>query len=322
MGLFSNLERRLSEGVNGAFAKAFRSEVQPVEIASAMRGAMDDRAAATKKGQRAVVPNLFTVDLSPGDFERLDAARDDITDELIASATEHADSQRYVPGGPVSVQFAADPELETGVFRLRPSIARQVQEAPQPSRPQPRQYDEFDPSSARQDQPWDEGRRPLYDDGPAPRQYQTPPREYPTPSQQYQVPQHHQQPMQQHPGYDDPAPEQPRAARVPSPAAPRRFKQRPSLIIDGDSYPLLGAITVIGRDDDADIMLDDPGISRRHSEIRITNDGPHLVMTVRDLGSTNGTFVNGDPIDRAHLHDGDRITVGRTHLLFREGGRR
>ena len=317
MGLFSNLERRLSEGVNGAFAKAFRSEVQPVEIASAMRGAMDDRAAAGKKGQRAVVPNLFTVDLSPGDFERLDAARDDVTDELIASATEHADSQRYVPGGPVTVQFAADPELETGVFRLRPSIARQVQEAPQAARPQPRAYDEFDPSSARQDQ--------GYDDRPAPREYQTPAGPYRGPSQPYQVPAPQHQPSRPDSGNDEPAPlegRDGRAARQPSPAAPRRFKQRPSLIIDGDNYPLLGAITVIGRDDEADIMLDDPGISRRHSEIRITNDGPHLVMTVRDLGSTNGTFVNGDPIDRAHLHDGDRITVGRTHLMFREGGRR
>lgn len=305
MGLFSNLERRLSEGVNGAFAKAFRADVQPVEIAAEMRGAMDDRAASTKKGQRAVVPNFFTVDLSPGDFERLDPARDEISDELIASATEHADVQRYLPGGPIAVEFAEDPDLETGVFRLRPSIARQVETPRRPSRPQPREYDEFNPISARQEQP--EHHEP----------------------QRYQ--QHREQPPQPYSGnqqqpYDDRPPEPPRrptpAPRQPSPAAPRRFKQRPSLIIDGDRYPLLGAITVIGRDDEADIMLDDPGISRRHSEIRITNDGPHLVMTVRDLGSTNGTFLNGDAIDRAHLQDGDRITVGRTHLLFEEGGRK
>ncbi|MEO8852069.1 MAG: DUF3662 and FHA domain-containing protein [Allobranchiibius sp.] len=286
MGLFSNLERRLSEGVNGAFAKAFRSEVQPVEIASAMRGAMDDRAANAKKGQRPVVPNLFTVDLSTSDFERLDEARDDVHDELIASATEHADMQRYLPGGPVSVEFAEDPDLETGVFRLRPSIARQVQDARRPSRRQQ----------------WEQPEAPQQDDQVG----------YDDPGD---------------PDYVDPPQEQYAAAKspnpaAPSPAAPRRFKQRPSLIIDGDSYPLLGAITVIGRDDEADIMLDDPGISRRHSEIRVTNDGPHLVMTVSDLGSTNGTFLNGDPIDRAHLQDGDRITVGRTHLLFQEGGRR
>lgn len=286
MGLFSNLERRLSEGVNGAFAKAFRSEVQPVEIASAMRGAMDDRAASAKKGQRPVVPNLFTVDLSTSDFERLDEARDDVNDELIASATEHADMQRYLPGGPVRVEFAEDPELETGVFRLRPSIARQVHDERRPSR-----HQHWEQPEASQQAEYDE-----YDDH-GDVDYVDPPQEQ----------------------YLAPKPPNPAA---PSPAAPRRFKQRPSLIIDGDSYPLLGAITVVGRDDEADIMLDDPGISRRHSEIRVTNDGPHLVMTVSDLGSTNGTFLNGDPIDRAHLHDGDRITVGRTHLLFQEGGRR
>ena len=85
---------------------------------------------------------------------------------------------------------------------------------------------------------------------------------------------------------------------------------------------MLGAITVIGRDDAADILLDDPGISRRHSEIRVTYDGPHQVITIRDLGSTNGTFVNGDPIGTAHLSEGDRITIGRTHLIVHEGGTR
>ncbi len=298
MGLFSNLERRLAGGVNGAFAKAFRSEVQPVEIASAMRGAMDDRAATTKKGHRAVVPNLFTVDLATSDFERLDEARDDVSDELVASATEHADIQRYLPGGPVSVRFAHDPDLETGVFRLRPSIARQVQDEP---RPQPREYDEFVPSSARQEpERWTP--------------QQAPPPQAPAPPRQDNYDERQQEPLAHRP--------EPRVPQGPSPAAPRAFRQRPYLVIDGDRYPLLGAITVIGRDDEADIMLDDPGISRRHSEIRVTNDGPHLVMTIRDLGSTNGTFVNGDPIDRVHLHDGDRVTVGRTHLSFHEGGRR
>lgn len=289
MGLFSNLERRLSEAVNGAFAKAFRSEVQPVEIASAMRGAMDDRAASGRKGQRPVVPNLFTVDLSTSDFERLDEARDDVNDELIASATEHADMQRYLPGGPISVEFAEDSELETGVFRLRPSIARQVED---PRRPQRQQQWERtqQPAAPQYESEWAaRGPADLDNDEPQYEPYE--------------------------------APRAPNPA-APSPAAPRRFRQRPSLIIDGDSYPLLGAITIIGRDDEADIMLDDPGISRQHSEIRITNDGPHLVMTVSDLGSTNGTFLNGDSIDRAHLHDGDRITVGRTHLFFHEGGRR
>ena len=75
----------------------------------------------------------------------------------------------------------------------------------------------------------------------------------------------------------------------------------------------MGAITILGRDDSADIILDDPGISRRHSELRVTTDGPHFVTTIRDLGSTNGTFVNGERITSEHLEDGDR-DHGRAHL--------
>ena len=93
MGLFDRVERRLERAVNGAFARAFKAEVQPVEIAAAMRRAMDDRAAVLGHG-RTIVPNLFTVELAPSDYERLDAYSEVLSDELVASAQEHAESQR------------------------------------------------------------------------------------------------------------------------------------------------------------------------------------------------------------------------------------
>jgi pSer/pThr/pTyr-binding forkhead associated (FHA) protein len=96
---------------------------------------------------------------------------------------------------------------------------------------------------------------------------------------------------------------------------------RPWLEISGDRYPLLGSLTTLGRDDSADIVVDDPGVSRRHSEIRVTNDGPHLVTSIRDLNSTNGTFVNGDRITSTRLEDGDQVTIGRTSATFRAGRR-
>jgi len=54
----------------------------------------------------------------------------------------------------------------------------------------------------------------------------------------------------------------------------------------------------------------------------VTNDGPHLIITLTDLGSTNGTFVNGERIDRVRVQEADRITVGRTSLIVHEGGHR
>lgn len=301
MGRFDKLERRLERGVNGAFAKAFRSKVQPVEIASQIRRAMDDRAASTGKGKRLTVPNLFTIELSPTDFDALTEHEADLADELIASAAEHAESQRYSPGGPISVHFVEDDSLETGVFALRPSTARQVQptyDAAPAARPAPAQH--MPPAGATQQAPT----------------YAAPAAPYPAqpPAPTASVPAVGHAPAG--------APATRRDDYRPSPAAPRKLKQRPWLDIDGERYPLLGAITVIGRDDDTDVMLDDPGISRRHSEIRVTLDGPHQIISIRDLGSTNGTFVNGDPISSTHLHDGDRITVGRTRMIVHEGGSR
>ena len=123
MGVFDRVERGLERAVHGVFAKAFKSEVQPVEIASAMRRAMDDRATTIGHG-RTFVPNLFTIELAPADFERLTGFSDMLTDELVASAQEHAESQRYQPGGPIQVHFLSKEDLETGVFRVRPATAK------------------------------------------------------------------------------------------------------------------------------------------------------------------------------------------------------
>jgi hypothetical protein len=71
---------------------------------------------------------------------------------------------------------------------------------------------------------------------------------------------------------------------------------------------------VIGRGTDADLRLPDTGVSRRHAQLHI-RDNVELV----DLGSTNGTSVNGQRIARVTLADGDRITVGATNMVFRQG---
>ena len=84
--------------------------------------------------------------------------------------------------------------------------------------------------------------------------------------------------------------------------------------------PLRAAVTTLGRDQSADLVIDDPGVSRRHAEVRISHDGPHLQVLLRDLGSTNGTFLNGEQVGDEELHDGDRITLGRTTLTLRLEG--
>lgn len=79
-----------------------------------------------------------------------------------------------------------------------------------------------------------------------------------------------------------------------------------------NEIPLTRDVLVIGRASTADIRLDDTGVSRQHAEVRREGDDVVLV----DLGSTNGSCVNGRPVERARLTPGDRIELGRTVLVY------
>ncbi len=81
---------------------------------------------------------------------------------------------------------------------------------------------------------------------------------------------------------------------------------------DGSQIEIADRVTVIGRSSDCDISLSDPNVSRRHAEVRRIGDGYSLV----DLGSTNGTEVNGQRIQETALMNGDVIGVGTTSITF------
>ena len=87
----------------------------------------------------------------------------------------------------------------------------------------------------------------------------------------------------------------------------------PVLDIDGKRYPITQARTIIGRGSDADITVDDTGTSRKHVEILW--DGKR--GQVNDLGSTNGSKLNGVPVTKAPLPPDSIIEIGRTRIVFR-----
>jgi pSer/pThr/pTyr-binding forkhead associated (FHA) protein len=93
--------------------------------------------------------------------------------------------------------------------------------------------------------------------------------------------------------------------------------ERGSLVhlADDRAYALAKPSVTIGRLPECDVVVDDAGASRQHARIRRTESG--FVLT--DLGSTNGTMVNGEPIQEHVLEHGDRITIGETELEFRSG---
>ncbi|MFT0761954.1 DUF3662 and FHA domain-containing protein [Scrofimicrobium sp. R131] len=106
------------------------------------------------------------------------------------------------------------------------------------------------------------------------------------------------------------------AQRRRGPAAPAAgavaSPDHPIIDIDGEKWLLTEPVTVIGRGSEADIQVNDSGVSRKHVEFRITESG--VILT--DLGSTNGTFVEGHRVDAATLVDGNQIVIGRTPIYF------
>ncbi|WZH51526.1 MAG: DUF3662 and FHA domain-containing protein [Nocardioides alkalitolerans] len=98
------------------------------------------------------------------------------------------------------------------------------------------------------------------------------------------------------------------------------------LEINGTRHPLTPPGAVVGRGTDADVRINDPGVSRRHIEFRVgsSQHGGPLQVSVVDLGSTNGMLVDGRKVAQSPLDDGSVVRIGNTTMTVRlvaEGAR-
>ena len=216
MGILDSFERGLERAVNGAFAKTFRSGLQPIEITAALRRELDTKAVVVSR-DRILVPNRFTVRLARGDFERMTALGVTLVDELTQLVQQHAIAQHYQFSGGITITLANDPSLSEGMIEL-------------------------DSVNVKGTVSW-----------------------------------------------------------------------TPVLDVAGKRYPIVKSRTIIGRGSEADITVDDTGISRKHVEILW--DGSRA--QVNDLGSTNGSLLNGAPVTQAPLQPDSVISIGRTRIVFR-----
>ncbi len=288
MGVMKRFEQRLEGLVNGTFAKVFKSEVQPVEIAGALQRECDNNATIWNR-ERTVVPNDFIVELSAPDFERLSPYSGQLGDELSGLVRDYAKQQRYAFMGPIKVHLEKADDLDTGLYRVRSrTLASSTSQAPE--------------------------RAP--DRAAAPPRATPPGPAAPQGRGGYGYPPSSPPPM--------PAAPPPGAGRPgPAPAADRRPAAGPGpmpstqvrrwIEINGTRHQISRPTLVLGRSTDADVRIDDPGVSRRHCEIR-TGTPP----TIQDLGSTNGIVVDGQHTTRATLRDGSRIVVGSTTIVYRQ----
>jgi hypothetical protein len=117
LGILDNFEKGLERAVNGAFAKTFRSGLQPVELTSALRRELDTRAAVVTR-DRILAPNDFTLLLAPNDYKRMRAMGPALTDELTEFVQQHARKQHYQFAGGISITMQPDESLSTGILRI------------------------------------------------------------------------------------------------------------------------------------------------------------------------------------------------------------
>jgi Protein of unknown function (DUF3662)/FHA domain len=300
VGVLQRFERRLEGLVGTAFARLFKGQVEPVEVAKALQ-----REAELKRsiiGQdRVLVPNRYVVELGPSDHERLAPWEGQLTNTLAEMVQESIDDEGWSTFGDIEVRLARNEELRTGMFTVSSSV---------------------DPNAGPRRRPYNSLSMPAVPAGPA----GAPPGASGYEQQGYG----RDYGQQQYNGYGQAGYEQagydpygqggyPQQQYGPPPAASQaypRSRLRHLLTVDGSQlwHELHVGSNVVGRSQDADLRLPDTGVSRRHVDVQF--DGNAAVL--HDLGSTNGTTVNGHRTQSWQLQHGDVIRLGHTVLVYRQ----
>jgi hypothetical protein len=129
MSVLRTIESKLESLFEGVFGRAFRTNVQPVELARKLVKEMDDHRSVSVS--RVYVPNEYTIYLSPGDREQFASFEDSLRDELQDYLAEHARRERYVLLTPPRVKFESDADLDIGVFGIATRLVRGSKAVPE-----------------------------------------------------------------------------------------------------------------------------------------------------------------------------------------------
>ena len=230
MGVFDRVEKKLENAVSGAFARAFKGDVQPVEITARLQRELDSEAKLLDR-DRKLVPNEFRIALSQHDYDRLTPYSKTLNAEIAPQLREYASDSGYIFNGPVTIDYVLDASLPVGRFTITSAAVAGVDAA------------------------------------------------------------------------EEASPSEIRAANL-------------VVEVNGVRHPLTPPGITIGRGTDADLRINDPGISRLHARIGVVGTGPAQQTTIEDLGPTNGVTVDGQRTRHATLTLGSRIEIGSTRLAI------
>lgn len=250
MGVLQDFERRLEGAVEGFFARAFRSGLQPIELAKALQRYAADTQHVTADG--VVVPNVYRIRVSPRDHERLETFGESLARELgevvVRTAGDHGWSLR----GPVKVRVSPDESVAYGRYQLAGRVETVGAEP--------------EPAAVRVPASGGGGRL-----------------------DRTQV-----------------------VGNVPTSRLRLRVRSGADA---GQEAPVTGARVTVGRHSSCALTLQDSTVSREHAAVVRRGDGWWIV----DLGSTNGTRVNGVRAAEQPVAPGDRIELGDAVVELVEG---
>lgn len=283
MSIFGKFERKVESAVNGVFARAFKGDVQPVEIAARLQKELDAEAKLMSRDKR-LVPNEFVVGLSEHDYAKLTPYSKTLIAELAGELKTHARDMGYVFSGPIRIHFDQNTSLPTGRFTVASEAVAGMTPAADrlpPTRPSASSARSAQSASSAPSAPaWSAPSAPSAASGQSA-------------ASAFSA----------------------RSAESAPDSLYRPTSSRTELVLEvnGMRHPLTAPGFVIGRGTDADLRINDPGISRLHAEVKV--HPATGVAEIVDLGSTNGITVNGHKVRQASLDEGTRIEIGSTRML-------
>lgn len=310
MGLFSKFERRVEDGFEGMNDKLFDAPISPVQITKKAEKQM--RREKMVGAGKEYAPTLYTVLVNPDDDRRLFGMYPTLAGETETYLRAKANEEGLVMDGAPLVRFMVDDDLRHGKF----DVIAELVSAPIVAQLRNEEFERYGLAQ-----------QPAYG----------------TPASSRQ--QHAVYPQQgygqtSHGSYQDDSMDPYVVDQMPSTGAHHAhqaasvaepipipntvmFDQQSSAngeavarlinVTTDRSFSLASSRVLIGRATNCDIVLDDLNASRTHAEI--FRESPS-VWGLADLGSTNGTLVNGKHIASVLLNEGDRITVGTTTFVF------
>jgi hypothetical protein len=250
MGVLQDFEKRLEGAVEGFFARAFRSGLQPIELAKAVQRYAEDHQHVTSDG--VVVPNVYRVQVSEKDHERLSTFGASLPRELGEVVVSTAADRGWSLRGPVKIRVEAAEQVRVGRYQLMGRVEAVGDAAARPAQKRPSPSPSPSPAAQRDD-------RAEID-------------------------------------------------RTMVVGAVPRASMQLKVVSGGPSTsaPVTGTRFVVGRLPSCGLTLDDTTVSREHAALVRRGD----TWWVVDLGSTNGTKVNGRRAAEQPVSVGDRLELG------------